>query len=56
MSASVGNALLGAPVELMELLQAIVFPENGHNTATSGLFQKCKVSNTRALSLTPWFV
>ena len=56
MSASVGNALLGAPVELMELMQAIVFPENGHNTATSGLFKKCKVSNTRALSLTPWLL
>ena len=48
MSASVGNALplvadgrtfnalLGAPVALMEQLQAIVLPENAHNTATSG--------------------
>ena len=34
------NALLGAPVALMEQLQAIVLPENAHNTATSGLFKK----------------
>ena len=48
------NALLGAPVALMEQLQAIVLPKNAHNTATSGLFKKFKVSDTRALSLTPW--
>ena len=47
------NALLGAPVALMEQLQAIVLPENAHDTATSGLLKKIKVSNTRALSLTP---
>ena len=55
MSASVGNALLlvGVPVALMEELQTIVLPENTHNTTTSGLLKKIKVSNTRALSLTP---
>ena len=52
MSTSVGNALLGSPVALMEQLQDILLPENAHNTATLGLFQ-IKVSNTRALSLTP---
>ena len=40
MSASVGNALLGAPIALMEQLQAIVLPEKAHNTATSGLLKK----------------
>ena len=30
------NALLGAPVAL----QAVVLPENAHNTAISGLFKK----------------
>ena len=40
----------------MEQLQDIVLPENAHNTATSGLFKiNFKVSNIRALSLTPWF-
>ena len=49
MSASVGNvlspggrtynALLGAPVALIEQLRAIVLPENVHNTATSGLLK-----------------
>ena len=48
-SASVGNTLLGAPVALM----VIVFPENTHNTAKSGLLKKFKVSNTRAFSLLP---
>ena len=38
----------------MEQLQAIVLPENAHNTETSGLLKKFKVSNTRALSLTLW--
>ena len=28
------NALLGATVALMEQLQAILLPENAHNTAT----------------------
>ena len=53
MSGSVGNAVLpvGTPVALMEHLQAIVLPENVHNTATSGHLKK-KVSNTRAFSLT----
>ena len=37
----------------MEQLQAIVLPENAHNTATSGLLKKIKVLNTYALSLTP---
>ena len=32
------NALLGAPVALMEQLQAIVLPENAHNTTKSGFF------------------
>ena len=36
----------------LEQLQAIVLPENAHNT--SGLLKKFKISNTRALSLTPW--
>ena len=58
LSASVGNALrlVGAPMALMEQLQAIVLPENAHNTTTSGLLKKFKVSNTRALSLTPWCI
>ena len=33
------NALLVAPVSLMEQLQAIVLPENAHNTATSGFLK-----------------
>ena len=33
------NALLDAPVALMEQLQAVVLPENAHNTAT-GLLKK----------------
>ena len=32
-------SLLGALVTLIEQLQAIVLPENAHNTATSGLFK-----------------
>ena len=31
--------VLGAPVALMEQLQALVLPENTHNTATSGLLK-----------------
>ena len=31
---------MGAPVALMEQLQAIVLLENAHNTAISGLFKK----------------
>ena len=57
MSASVGNALLlvGAPVALMEELQTIVLPENTRTIPQHQAFsKKFKVSNTRALSLTPW--
>ena len=42
------NALLGATVALMEQLQAIVLPENVHNTAT-GLLKK----NLRSQILVP---